>query len=65
MANHWDSIFSKALVWVLIDKLLFGVVNSNGINSSGSTLHLHLWPVDTRFIVKKKSGEMFSRVCPM
>ena len=49
---------------VLIDALLYGIINAHRIDARSSRLHLYLRPMDSRFIIDKLPRQMQPAITP-
>ena len=51
-------------VWILIIALLNRIIDAYCVDTCRSRLHLHLWPVNPWFVVRKLTPEMKPRPSP-
>ncbi len=45
---------NKSSIWIMIQRLFYRVVDTDGVDARDSGLHLHLRVVDPRFKVEKQ-----------
>ena len=64
LAQFWDPLVDKIPMGIMVLALLNRIINTNGIDACGARLHLALTPVNTRFVVNKKPGQMQTGFTP-